>query len=35
MMKTGYIIEEEQSSNDPDPEEESSPYSVYQSSFSS
>ena len=29
----GYIIEEEQSFNDPDPEEESSPYSVYQSSF--
>ena len=28
-----YIIEEEQSFNDPDPEEESSPYSVYQSSF--
>ena len=29
----GYIIEKEQSFNDPDPEEESSPYSVYQSSF--
>ena len=29
----GYIIEEEQSFNDSDPEEESSPYSVYQSSF--
>ena len=28
-----YIIEEEQFFNDPDPEEESSPYSVYQSSF--
>ena len=29
----GYIIEEEQSFNDSDPEEDSSPYSVYQSSF--
>ena len=29
----GYIIEEEQFFNDSDPEEESSPYSVYQSSF--
>ena len=29
----GYIIEEEQSFNDSDPEKESSPYSVYQSSF--
>ena len=33
LREDGYILEEEQSFNDSNPEEESSPYSVYQSSF--